>query len=213
MALDPVEFSPSDGLWDLVGLAAERGAERFGEILVVSERERRADDPPEPDWAAFDTDVCASVDVARALARERLAPGGAWRAAVVWREGDRLLIEAQDAETDSLAGRFAVSSGGEPEFPEPVEPLRAPTWNGTTWTLRAKDRVVAELHVTSTNWHYLLADVTPRQGLEAILPESPYRQHPHGDWSLHKPDGSRVDARELELNREQAGWTWKGAFE
>jgi hypothetical protein len=100
---------------------------------------------------------------------------------------------------------------GEPEFPEPAAPLRAPTWNGTTWTLRAGDRVVAELRVTSTNWTYLLADVTPHPGLEEVLPESPYRQAPTGDWSLHEPDGSRVEPRELELNRDHAGWTWEGA--
>jgi hypothetical protein len=45
MPLDPVEFAPSDGLWDLVAVAADRGAARLadpaGWVLVVSERARR----------------------------------------------------------------------------------------------------------------------------------------------------------------------------
>jgi hypothetical protein len=49
------------------------------------------------------------------------------------------MVEAQDAETDALAGRFTVPiersrrllgrgspTLGEPEFPEAVKPLRAP---------------------------------------------------------------------------------------
>ena len=116
MPLDAEEFAPSDGLWDLVGVAADRGAARLadpaGWVLVVSERERREGEPPEPEWgnpgARFDTGECQSVDDgAPTRARSAWRPGGAWRAAVVWRERDRLLIEAQDAETDSLAGRFA----------------------------------------------------------------------------------------------------------
>ncbi|MDA0167967.1 hypothetical protein OJ998_02625 [Solirubrobacter taibaiensis] len=233
MPLDDVEFGPSDGLWDLVAVAHDRATARLTEpagwVIVLSERERRDGEPPEPDWgnpyARFDTESCATVEAARERAHALLAPGGAWRAAVIWREAERVLIEAQDAETDSLAGRFAApiqtrrrrlgrseTTLGDVEFPDPVPPLRAPTWNGTTWTLRAGDRVVAELRVTSTNWQFLLADVTPLPGLETVLPDSPYRHPPVGEWSLHQPDGTRVHALQLELNRSQAGWTWEGAF-
>ena len=67
--------------------------------------------------------------------------------------------------------------------------------------------------MNSTHWQYLHADVTPRDGLDAVLLESPYRQTPVGDWSLHSPDGAPVPAVEIELTRELASWTWEGAFE
>jgi hypothetical protein len=234
MPLDDVEFGPGDDLWDLAGFAAERGAAQLadpnGWVLVVSERQRLEGEPPEPDWgdseARFDVDECRSVEEARGRAHDLMAPGGVWRAAVVWREGDQLLIEAQDAETDSMAGRFVAPIKqrkrllrpsepflGELGFPEPAEALRSPTWNGTTWTLRAGDRAVAELRVQSTNLPWLLADVTPLPGLEDVLPESPYSQAPTGAWSLHQPDGSRVEPSQLELNRQHASWTWEGALE
>ena len=53
----------------------------------------------------------------------------------------------------------------------------------------------------------------PLDGLEAVLPESPHRQAPVGDWSLHAPGGAPVPAVEIELTRDMASWTWEGAFD
>jgi hypothetical protein len=206
------EFSPTDGLWDLVGEATQRAAGLGdGALVVISEGE-----------AGFTETGHETPEAARAAAHECLAPGHEWRAAVAWRAGDVLLIEAQDAETDALAARFSVPVRrrrrwlrdeevelGEPGFPSPVPPLREPSWTGATWTLRAGGRVVADLRVVGNRHDYLEARVSPREGLEAILPPSPYRQAPSGDWALHRPDGAAaVGELELQLNRDYAFWAW-----
>lgn len=231
MPMDEHELAPGDGLTDLVHVARDIAAERLdapaGWTLLVSERERRGGDPENTHtinpYSSFDIEECSSREAARRRAHELLAPGRAWRAAVVWRSEDEVLIDAQEAEEDAVAGRFTVPvvrrrrllrtldpELGEVGVPSAVAALRPPSWKGATWTLRSGGHVVAELHVDTGDAYGLWAQVEPRAGLEAILPSSPFRQEPIGDWSLHRPTGEAIDraAAQLQLNREQASWAW-----
>lgn len=193
VALYPSDLSPSDGLWDLIATALDLAKPRMGERLhwvqVTGERARRPDDPPMDgeleDWpndgAQFVTQRCETYEDAVALAHDLLAPGGYWRVAIVSNDDDAVHVRAQDAESDQVSVtmtypirrrrlRGPVLDPDADHLWTEEEPLRAPTWDGTTWTLRAGGRVVADLHVEYT-WSPLLhGSMTPRDGFDDVQP-------------------------------------------
>ena len=258
MALYESELAPSDGLWDLVWTAAAFAEPRLGEngdwIQVTSERARRPDDPPEGQpWdanagASFVTQRCDTLEDARALAHDLLAPGRHWRAAVVWSVGEAVYVQAQDAESDRVSATWTfpitrrrrraptLDREGGPACTE-APPLRAPTWDGTTWTVRAAGRVVAELDVNYT-WPPLLHGfLRPCDGFEDVHPilrrftelVGSYGGRLYWDEgerpmdlqaalaavraavTLHDPDGRRIDEFELHGYGELVFWTWPDA--
>ena len=258
MALYESDLAPSDGLWDLVWTAAafaeSRLAEKTDWIQVTSERARRPDDPREgPLWdanegASFVTQRCGTLEDARALAHDLLAPSGRWRAAVVWRVGEVVHVQAQDAESDRVSATWTfpirrrrrraptLDREGGPAWTG-APPLRAPTWDGTTWTVRAAGGVVAELDVNDT-WPPLLHGfLTPGDGFEDLQPvlrRFTELVGSYGDrlsWddgerpldlqaalaavraavTLHDPDGRQVDDFELHGDGALVFWTWPDA--
>ena len=151
MALYKSDLSPSDGLWDLVAVAVGRAEPLITEpqdwVQVTSERLRRPDDPPMEgdlaDWgdkhAQFVTRPCVGLAEARAHARKLLAPGQHWRAAVVWREGDAVYVQAQDAETDEVAALFTYPIRREGDHPPVLDREGGPMWTGAA-ALRPRPR-------------------------------------------------------------------------
>lgn len=142
MALHESDLAPSDGLWDLVGVAIDLAEPRLSEaddwVQVTSERARQPDDPPMEgllaDWvnddAHFVTRPCASLAAARAHARKLLAPGEHWRVAVVWRENDAVYVQAQDAETDEVAALWTYPIRRGEDHPPYLDREGGPMWTG-----------------------------------------------------------------------------------
>ena len=258
MALYESDLSPSDGLWDLVGVAVDLAELRLSEagdwVQVTSERARRPDDPPMEgslaDWgnpdAQFDTQPCATLADARALASERLGPLRHWRAAVVWRAGDVVYVQAQDAESDEVAALWTypierrrrrpprLDRDGGPMWTG-TDALRAPTWNGTIWTLRADGRSVADLEVDYTWPPFLHGSLTPKKGFDDVRPVlerfaavvASYDGRLYWDKrpadlqaalddvraavSLHAPDGKAISDFEVHGVGSRVMWTWPDA--
>lgn len=256
MALTTSELDPSDGLGDLLGVAIDAAEPRIGEpagwAQVTSERERRPDDAPMTgelaDWgnsgAQFVTERCESLEHARERAYELLGPERHWRAAVVWMTAAAVLVQAQDAESDEVSAVWTVpirrrrwraptlDRFGGPLWVQ-APPLRAPTWNGTRWTLRSRGGVVAELVVDYTWGLLLYGSITPRAGFEEVRPileQYASIVESHGrplHWvdgppedvsaalaamrdavSLHDPDEQAIDDYELRVNGSRAMWWW-----
>jgi hypothetical protein len=260
MALTEGELDLSDGLSDLIGVALDIAESRVDErrdwFLVASERLRRSHDPPMAgelaDWpndaAQFVTQHCPTLEQARKVAYDALAPGAHWRAVVVWRAGDTVRVQAQDAERDQVAVIFTypirrrslrrpvlVRDHNPWDDHEQTAPLRAPTWDGTRWTLRASDRVVADLEVLFTDPPQLYAEIQPREGFEAVRPAIERFQvaiaghggrwyweadkpddvlaalaDVHAAVTLHDPHGSPIPGYELHLGG-LARWWWPGS--
>lgn len=258
MALYESDLSPSDGLWDLVAVAVDLAEPRLAEagdwVQVTSERARRPDDQPMEgslaDWgnpdAQFDTQPCATLADARALASERLGPLRHWRAAVVWRDRDAVYVQAQDAESDEVAAlwTYPIERRGRhpprldredgPMWTE-ADALRPPTWNGTTWTLRADGPVVADLEVEYTWPPFLHGTLTPRDAFDDVAPvlkryDALVDSHEgrlfwdrrpadlqaalddvRAAVSLHAPDDAPITDFDLHAHGSRAMWTWPGA--
>lgn len=219
MALTHGGLDLSDGLSDLIavalGIAESRLPERDDWFTVTSERLRRSDDPPMAgelaDWpnteAQFVTRSCPTLEEARKVAYIALAPGAHWRAAVVWRAGDTVHVQAQDAERDQVAVIFKYPirrrrlrrpvldrDHNHWDDYEQTEPLRPPTWDGTHWTLCASGRVVADLEVVFTDPPQLYAEIQPREGFDAVRPaierfDEVFAKHGgQWYWEDNKPD-------------------------
>jgi hypothetical protein len=201
------------------------------------------------DWpneqAHFVTQPCATLQEGRDIAHEVLAPGAHWRAAVVWSVGDTVHIQAQDAERDQVSITFKYPirrrrrhrpvldrDHNHWDDYEQSEPLRAPTWDGTHWTLRASGRVVADLQVVYTEPPLLYSEIQPREGFDVVRRAIERYQESiaghggqryweadkpddvvaaladvHAAATLHDPHGSPIPGYELCLN-VYASWWW-----
>lgn len=217
MPLTPDAWEVDDDLADLVHEAAARAAaelpaEDLGPVLVLGQRERRADEAPGDDeldpGIVLDTDVHPHVEAARAAARAGLVPGGWWRAALAWWEGGTLRVLAQTADVDEVAGRFTVplDAGGRLDLDEIdlvgiAEPLRPLTWLGRAFALvDGAGQTVADVLVDEQAPAALLVEVQPREGLDALLATSGLVEPPAGPHTVRAPDGAELPGARVALN-------------
>ncbi|HWT95947.1 MAG TPA: hypothetical protein VN238_23300 [Solirubrobacteraceae bacterium] len=217
MPLTPDAWEVDDDLADLVHEAAARAATELpdgdgGPVLVLGQRERRADEAPGDDeldpGVVLDTAVHPHVEAARAAARAGLVPGGWWRAALAWREGGSLRVLAQTADVDEVAGRFAapLGTGGTPDLDELdivgiAEPLRPLTWLGRTFALLdGAGQTVADLLVDEQAPAALHVEVQPHEGLDALLAPSGLVEPPTQPHAVRAPDDAALDGARVALN-------------
>ncbi len=224
MQLYPDDASVDDGLWDCLGDAQTAAKDRILErdwAFVVADYLDEAVVPGPSPATIEDSWVyrCEDLPAARALARHLLAPSRPYVAVVAWQEGDEVVFDGQVGESDAAAARWRTPirrrllRGPELDVQatgmwELVEPLRTPTWTGSTWTLReaGTGEVIADLFVEATSPPFLHATVTPRPGRETALAERTVAP-PLIPCTLHRPDGAVASSHDIKLVRELGSWT------